>query len=340
MKRLLCLYPFSEATQREMRAVSPDLEITFTGPEAQESVDALADPSLDALLANYCPADLGRLPALRWLGLVGAGVEHLRAPDPWSRGVAVTNGSGLHASAIGEYVMTAVLLWTQQVRGRIENQSQHAWPRVWTDQWRGLLGSSLRGKALTVVGYGSIGREVARLASAFGMRVLAIKARPEQPRDDGYTPLGVGDREGVIPERIGGRGELAAFLSLSDYVVLTLPWTPATDRIIDAAALSALPPRAVLINVARGKVLDENALLVALSRGALRGAVLDVVSAEPVPADSALWHAPNLVLTPHVSAMNDLEGWWVRVAPLVIENLRRFAAGENLINEVSGPAGY
>ncbi len=340
VKHVLCLYPFSDEVKAGIRALSPALDVTFSGPESQATVDALADPALDALLANYCPADLKKLPGLTWLGMVGAGVEHLRVADPWSHGVIVTNGSGLQMSAIGEYTMTALLLGTQKLRGRLENQAKHAWPSAWTEDWLGLLGSSLRNRTMTLVGYGSLGREIARLASAFGIRVLAIKARPGQRRDAGYSPPGLGDPEGTIPEAVGGVGEIHAFFARSDFAVLTLPWTTANDRLIDAAALAALPPHAVLINVARGKVLDESALFAALARGALGGAVLDVAPVEPVPTDSPMWGVPNLVITPHVSAINDPQEWWVRVAPLVIENLRRFADGRELLNATSGSSGY
>jgi phosphoglycerate dehydrogenase-like enzyme len=122
--------------------------------------------------------------------------------------------------------------------------------------------------------------------------------------------------------------------------VLALPFTAATDRVVDAAAIAALPSRAVLINVARGRVLDEEALANALRSGAIRGAVLDVATVEPVGVDSPLWGVPNLVLTPHVSAINDPAGWWDRVAGLMRENLTRYAAGRELLNVVNGAAGY
>jgi phosphoglycerate dehydrogenase-like enzyme len=340
MKKVLCLYPFDAATQGRLRATSPELDIAFAGTDSQAGVDALADPAADALLANFCPADATRLPALRWLGLVGAGVEHLRKADPWSHGIKVTNGSGLHGTAIAEYAISSMLLFSQHTAERQRTQQGHGWPLPWTDPWLALLGSSLRGKTITVVGYGSIGREIARLAHAFGMRVLAVKADPAAKADRGYTPAGLGDPDGSIPERIAATGELRPLFAESDFAVLTLPYTPKTDRVVDAAAIAALPPRAVLVNVARGRVLDEDALRIALERGALRGAVLDVATAEPVSPDAALWGAPNLVLTPHVSAIQDPQGWWELVAGLMSENLARYASGRGLLNVVDGAAGY
>ena len=340
MKKVICLYPFDAPTQAQLRAISADLDITFSGTDSQAGVDELADPAADGLLANFCPTDLARLPSLRWLALVGAGVEHLRKADPWAHGITVTNGSGLHGTAIAEYVISQMLFSSQNTAARVRSQLESAWPTVWTDAWLALLGASLRGKAITIVGYGSIGREIARLARAFGMRIFAVKADPNARADRGYTPAGLGDVDGSIPERIGATKELGELFAESDFAVLTLPYTPATDRIVDATAIAALPTRAVLINVARGRVLDEGALAHALRSGAIRGAVLDVATVEPVPADSPLWRVPNLVLTPHVSAINDPKGWWDLVAGLMRENLARYARGRELLNTVDGAAGY
>ena len=340
MKRVLCLYPFDAAVRAHLRAISSELDITFAGSDNQAGVDALADPVADALLANFYPADPARLPKLRWLGLVGAGVEHLKKADPWSRGITVTNGSGLQAGAIAEYVLTSMLISTQRVADRQRAQVDRSWPSAWTDPWLALLGSSLRGKTLTVVGYGSIGREIARLAHAFGMRVLAVKADPASKVDRGYAPAGLGDPEGRIPERFAATGELRGLFAESDFVVLAIPFTPSTERVIDAAAIAALPKDAVLINVGRGRVLDEDALRGALERGAIRGAVLDVATVEPVPPDSPLWRTPRLVLTPHISPINEPRGFWDLVAGLMSENLARYATGRELLNVVDGAAGY
>jgi phosphoglycerate dehydrogenase-like enzyme len=340
MRRVLCLYPFDTATQKKIAGISSELAITFADPDGQDAVNAIRDDRLDALLANFSPADFTNVPALKWLATIGAGVDHLRANDPWSQGVTVTNGSGLHGTAIAEYTMAAMLTFSQKLADRARNQQQRSYPAAWTDGWKQLLGISLRGRTVSVVGYGSIGREVARIASALGMRVLAIKARPTIKKDAGFSLPGVGDPDGAIPARTGGLEDLARFFAESDYVVLTLPATAVTEKVIDRTAIAALPSHAVLVNVARGKILDEAALSDALSDGSLRGAVLDVAVTEPLPNDSPLWEVPNLVLTPHISAINDPVGWWDLVAALMTENLGRYAAGRDLVNVVNGAAGY
>ncbi len=340
MTRVQCLYPFDAPAQARLRAAAPGLDLVFAGTDSQAGVDALEADGIDALLANFCPSDLRRLPKLRWLGIVGAGIDHIRAGRPWDHGVTVTNGSGLHGTAIAEFTLAQLLQFSQRSADRQANQARRGWPMPWTDPWLALLGTALRGKTVTVVGYGSIGREIARLAHAFGMRVLAVKADPSARRDRGYSPPGVGDSEGTIPERIGMLGELGALFAQSDYAVLTLPSTAKTERAVGAAAIAALPRHAVLINVARGKILDEDALCNALRRGALRGAVLDVATTEPVPVSSSSWDVPNLVLTPHVSAIDEPEGFWQLAAGLMAENLALFASGRDLLNVVDAAVGY
>jgi phosphoglycerate dehydrogenase-like enzyme len=280
------------------------------------------------------------LPNLKWIALVGAGIEHLKKADPWAHGITVTNGSGLQAGPIAEYVLASMLRSAQRVTERERAHADRAWPSAWTEPWLGLLGSSLRGKTLTVVGYGSIGREIARLAHAFGMRVLAVKADPASKVDRGYSPPGLGDPDGSIPERFAATRDLKDLFAQSDFVALVLPFTPSTERVVDAAAIAALPKDAVLINVGRGRVLDEDALRDALERGAIRGAVLDVATTEPVPPDSPLWRTPRLVLTPHISPVNDPRGFWNLVAGLMSENLARYSAQRELLNVVNAAAGY
>jgi phosphoglycerate dehydrogenase-like enzyme len=338
--RVRCLYPFAEREQAQLRAVSPALAITFSPPDGPAQANAVINRDAEVLLSNFCPSDLSGFPKLKWLALAGAGVEHLRAADPWARGITVTNGSGLHATPMGEFVMSSLLWFSQRMRDRIANQEQRGWPPPNVERWVNLLASPLRGRTITVVGYGSIGREVARLADAFGMRVLAVKARPDQLVDAGYTPPGIGDPSGRIPAEVVSPDQIPRCFAESNFVALTLPWTPATDRIVDRKAISALPRDAVLVNVARGKIIDEEALVEALTSGSIRGAVIDVAAAEPVPPESPLWQVPNLVLTPHVSGNNDPAGQWFALAALMAENLGRYGSKRELLNIVNAARGY
>ena len=195
--------------------------------------------------------------------------------------------------------------------------------------------SVIRGRTAVIVGYGSIGREVARQLSALGMRIIAVKARPYDRHDIAFRVPGTGDPDGSIPERIVADAALREAVREADVVVVTMPLTDASRGIVWAEVIAALPPRAWLINISRGPLVDEPALLEALRRGRLAGAVLDVFGQEPLPPDSPWWDAPNVIVTPHAS------GDTLRfLDELVVENVRRYLAGEPLLNQVDPERGY
>jgi phosphoglycerate dehydrogenase-like enzyme len=183
---------------------------------------------------------------------------------------------------------------------------------------------ALQGRTLFVVGLGGIGTEVARRAHGFGMHVIATR------RGDDPAPEFVA--------RVGKPADLHAFLAESDVVVLCVPLTPETERLLDARAFESLKPGAYLVNIARGKVVDSEALVTALRSGRLAGACLDVTDPEPLPPTHPLWSFPNVVITPHVAASAELTS--ERGRALFLENLRRFDAGEPLLNVVDRQAGY
>jgi phosphoglycerate dehydrogenase-like enzyme len=192
--------------------------------------------------------------------------------------------------------------------------------------WRFTPGRLLAGSTLGVVGLGAIGTAVAERARAFGMRVVAIRRS--------YTP----GMTSPVAEELGGPSDLPRLLAEADVVVLSAPETPETDNLIGADELALMKPGSVLCNVARGSLVDETALIDALSRGRLRAAILDVVQEEPLPPDSALWKAPNLYLSPHSAPSQD--GYFDRLAELFARNVLRYAKGEPLINLASPDQGY
>jgi phosphoglycerate dehydrogenase-like enzyme len=196
----------------------------------------------------------------------------------------------------------------------------------------------LRGATLGIAGYGSIGRAVANLARGFGTRVLATKRSPAEKRDAGYTHPGAGDPEGAIPERIYGPEGLAEMVGRCDYVVLCLPSTPDTDGVVGERVLRAMRPSAYLVNVGRGTVVDEPALVRALKEGWIAGAGLDVFAREPLPVESELWDLPNVICTPHVS--NNTADYERDSLGFFAHNLRRYLAGEPLLNVVDLRRGY
>ena len=315
-------------TVGRLRALSPDLEVLdVTGDDAFD-VASLADPDVEVLIGSRAPADITAVPSLRWLQVRSAGVDHMTADPPWKKGVIVTNARGVYSIPIGEYV-TGMVLRVHQPAAWAKDQAAHRWPP------EAPLVSVVRDTTAVIVGYGSIGREVARQLSGLGMRILAVKPRPELRDDTGFRVPGTGDPDGSIPERIVGVDELAATASSADVMVLTMPLTDASRGIIDGEVLAALPRSAWLINVSRGALVDEDALLEALRGGRLAGAVLDVFGQEPLPSDSPWWDAPNVIVTPHASGVT------LRfLDELVIENVRRYLAGEALLNQIDPERGY
>lgn len=329
--RLLLDTALRPETVERLRALSPALDVVDVSRDSSFEIDHFVDPDVEIIVGSRAPTDLTRLPRLRWLQVRSAGVEHLAADPPWRKGVRVTNARGVYAIPIGEYVTGAILRISQPLGAWSADQASHRWPPSGDQR----LATVVRGTTAVIVGYGSIGREVARQLDALGLRIVAVKPRPEIRTEASYRVPGTGDPDGSIPSRIVGVEALVDAAHQADYLVLTLPLTPESRGIIDREVLAALPPRAWLINVSRGALVDEDGLLEALRTGRLAGAILDVVGREPLSPESPLWDAPNVTITPHVSGAT-LEF----LDDLVVENVRRYLAGESLLNLIDPDRGY
>lgn len=273
---------------------------------------------------------LGRMPRLRWIHSAAVGVERVLSPAITSRGIVVTNGRGVFSRPIGEYVVLMALAVTRRLPALLDLQRERT--------WQPLQGEELRDRTIGLVGFGSIGRAVASYATAFGARVVAVRRNADRgiALDPGVDeePLPVEPRvERVLPPE--GLPEL---LAASDFVVLALPLTPRTESIIGEQALAAMRPGAWLVNIARGRLVDEGALIRALHDGPLGGAVLDAFRDEPLPPTSPFYGLPNVIVTPHTSwSTGRVLG---RSVEVFAANLERFARGEPLHNVVDPDAGY
>jgi phosphoglycerate dehydrogenase-like enzyme len=246
-------------------------------------------------------------PSVRWVHSVSAGVEHLPLDRMAERGILLTNSAGAYATAMAEYAVAAMIMLARSLPSWLEGQRE----RRWLDG--DSFGSSvLRGKRLGIVGYGAVGRELAAGARALGMEVWATKR----------TPLFL---SGEPLDRLLPAEGLHELLSASDFAVLCASLNRSSRHLIGAAELEAMKPGAVLVNVARGGLVDEDALVRALEKGWLRGAMLDVTAEEPLPPESPLWTAPNLLITPHISG-NAPESWR-RQVDFFCGNLRLYLAG-------------
>ena len=326
--------PFSDAAKARLDRVSDRLRIVHRVEDATWSIHGLADPDVDALLGYRAPADLRQTPRLRWLQVSSSGIDHVDAAA-LARGRGDRHQrDGVHAVPMGEYVLGALLHIAQDVEERQANQRRRGWP----EHQPTLAGRLLRGRTLLILGYGSIGREVGRLAHAFGMRVIAVKSDPSTTVDRGYAYPGTGDPDGRYPERFVGIGELENVAREADYVVAALPGTRASAGVVSRAVIGAMRPGAWLVNIGRGSAVDTDALIEALRTRRIGGAVLDVFETEPLPADSPLWDLEGSIVTPHLSGgpaeLPEL------MVDLVAENLRRFASDEPLLNVADLARGY
>jgi glyoxylate/hydroxypyruvate reductase len=258
-----------------------------------------------------------RAPSLRWVQASSSGVgEWIRRLGLVDAPVQVTNASGIHAAPLAEFVVFAMLHFAKRM------------PLVQADRaarrWERFAGGLVRGRTVGVIGFGRVGQEIARLSRAVGVRVIGLRRTP------GTLSEGV--------ERVYGPEGLHELLAESDYVVLIAPYTPETDTLLGRDAISHMKPGAVLINIARGNLVDEAALIEALQKERLAGAALDVFRQEPLPADSPFWDLPNVLITPH--SMSTAVGENELLVDLFCDNLRRYLGGQPLRNLVDKQRGY
>jgi phosphoglycerate dehydrogenase-like enzyme len=260
---------------------------------------------------------------LRWVHSPAAAVHTLIFPEFIASNVTLTNAREVHAPVVAEHVMALMLALGKRLPDCIGLQLRHCWGQqaLWGQQTRP---RELAGDTLGIVGLGTIGREVACRAKAFGMRVIGTREHPETAADH--------------VDAVYGSGELPKVLSEADFVVLAAPITSNTKKLMNATTLAHMKPSAYLINVGRGALVDEGALAEALRSQGIAGAALDVFEKEPLPADSELWDVPNLLITPHSAGLT--ERLWERHYALIKGNLRRYLAGERLLQVVDKQKGY
>jgi phosphoglycerate dehydrogenase-like enzyme len=260
---------------------------------------------------------------LRWIQSPAVGVGGLMFPELVASGVVVTSARGIRARAIAEHVIGVTIALARHLPVAIRAQAAHRWAQEELEGRNAIR--PLGGLRFGIVGLGAIGSEVAKMAAALGMAVSAIRRRLDQPRPEGLESV-------WPPER------LVDLLASSDVVLLALPHTPDTRQLIGRRELAATKRGAFLINVARGRLIDDEALVEALASGHLGGAALDVFSREPLDPASPYWDMPNVIVTPHTSgAMPD---YWTPLVDLFSDNLRRFEAGRPLLNVVDKALGY
>ncbi|MBI2846708.1 MAG: D-2-hydroxyacid dehydrogenase [Chloroflexi bacterium] len=337
---VVCGWPVPKELLQKVEAVSPEVKLNDGwglmqsefrllrdggDPQGLERASQQLNEMLDeaeVLFTRHLPGNLiKRAPKLRWIQLAGAGIDFFLGTETMESDVVLTNASGASAIPIAEFVIGYMIMFVKQCPDLFAHKRERLWQR------RTYNVSELFGKTIGIVGLGSIGKEVARLANAFGMRVIATRRSAVAESDR------IANVDTLLP-----RNALLNLLAKSDFVVLCVPLTTETSKMIGERDLKAMKRTAYLINIARGSVVDEQALIRALKEGWIAGAALDVFEVEPLPKESPLWDLPNVILSPHISGTSDR--FEERVTDIFCENLKRYLAGKELTNVVDKARGY
>jgi phosphoglycerate dehydrogenase-like enzyme len=330
---------FSDEIIDQFRAVSSRLRVERHFPNVPERAWETAEV---LYTARVLPSP-AQAPRLRWIQLHSAGVDHvIKEPIVQAQDVEVTTTSGIHAVQMSEYCLAMMLAFTYKIPRMLALQAQAEWPGRRNEMLNPddvFAPFHLRGQTLGIVGYGSVGRELARIADSMGMTVLAVKRDVMHPQaEDEYVEPGTGDPEGEIPRRLYPPEAITSMAKECDFLVLTIPLTAQTRHLINEEVLRAMKRTAILINVARGAVVDEAALISALAAGRIGGAALDVFEEEPLPAASPLWNLNNVIISPHVAGGSAY--YHEKAAALFIENLERYLENRPLLNRLKREMGY
>jgi len=330
---VVVLSAIGEENLRRIAKVSPKIKV-FDGSKLWDAPDMVtterkgdfSNKEFEAMLADaevvygYRPPQniIARAPKLKWLQSMVAGVDHILYDDIVKSRVILTNMSGVHGTPVGEAAVSMMLIFAKRSMFCFQSKLEKRWERFDPD--------ILRDKTVGIIGLGSIGGEVARLCKAFGMKVIATRRSAKRASRARYVDL-------LLP-----RTQLNELLSQSDYVVMVLPSTPETYRMVGERELRMMKPTAYLINVGRGSTLDEEALIRACEERWIAGAGLDAFTVEPLPKESKLWVLPNVFFSPHVSGR--LTNYSDVTTRVFCENLKRYVAGKRLFNIVNKKRGY
>ncbi len=324
---------FADEIMVELREISARLQVERHFPAVPPEVIARTE----VLYTTGFYPEPEQAPKLRWIQMNSAGMNHalghgiVQAED-----IVVTSTSGIHATNMAHYCLMMMLMFNYQMRAAFELQSKAEWPERPHERFSPV---DMERRTVGIVGYGSIGRELARLCANMGMTVLASKRDLNNTAEvNAYAMAGTGDPAGDIPDRIYPADTVASMAKDCDYLVLTTPQTAATERLIGEDVFEAMKESAVLVNVSRGAIVDEKALITALSSGKIGGAALDVFEEEPLPNTSPLWNLDNVIITPHFSGFT--RDYHDKAALVFKENLRRYLENRPLLNQLDRARGY
>jgi phosphoglycerate dehydrogenase-like enzyme len=283
--------------------------------KAKEFVEAACEADIICMARKYERGTVLGAQRLRWLHVGGTGIDRLHPLSDLDPKLIITHTPGLNAQMMADYVICVILMLTWDFPRLMRNQLERKWEDWTVDR--------VEGKVLALIGVGNVGRSVAHRATALGMRVIGIKRLPEPVQH---------------VERVAGLDQLHQTLSEADFVVLAVPLTKETQGMIGPRQLEAMKKSAYLINVCRGSVVQERALIAALQKGRIAGAALDVFENEPLPPDSELWGLKNVIISPHISSWS--KDYRMRAAEVFCVNLERYLSGKALLHVIDRSRGY
>jgi len=325
---VLSTIPFPENVMQKIRNLTPHVKLTLIPAQQMEDIPLETWSRIEVLYTDVLLPEPEFVPNLKWVQFHYAGIDFIHnAPLLKKPGLIFSSMSGGSAIQEAEYIVMMLLNMGHRMPELISNQNKKEWPK---DRWGKFTPVELTGSTVGLVGYGSINREVARILQAFEVTVLAAKKDVMHPTDNGYSIEGHGDPEGNYFHRLYPVQAIGQMLKLCDFVVVALPLTPETRGIIGRAELESMKSSAFLIHVSRGGIVDEAALLEALNEHKIAGAALDVFAQEPLPPESPLWKAHNLLITPHVSGFSPI--YKERAGEMFIQNLERYIHEEPVLN--------
>ncbi len=334
--QILSTIAFSEAQQQQIQSAIPDCALAVWNVKSALEVPPDVWAATEVLYTGHILPEKNQAPALKWVQSHFAGIDSYLDSGLFDDGqIQLTTLSGAAVPQIAEYALTMLLALGHKLPQMMEDQKRAEWPR---DRFEKFSPFVLSGRTIGLVGYGSIGREVARLVKHFGCKVLATKYNLMKPDDKEYSRAGHGDPGSVLADRLYPPQALASMLQLCDFVIVTVPLTEKTLEMFNAATFAAMKPGAYFIVLSRGETFIEKDLIAALNDGPLAGAALDVFPQEPLPKNSALWAHPKVIITPHICGISP--NYTTDALELFIRNLKIFQEGQPLLNLYDKVRGY
>jgi phosphoglycerate dehydrogenase-like enzyme len=326
---------FREEMLERIRALSPRLNIVLHPAETLEEFPQDLLPEVEILYTSIHLPDPDDVPKLKWVQSDYAGIDHIAGHGIVNSDVKVTTLSGVTASVISEYVLMSILGLGHKLPLMMIDKVAKTWAE---EGWRRFRPLELRGSTIGIVGYGSIGRQIAHACKAMGANILVVKRDLKNLRDEGFRLEGTGDPDAELADRIYPQQAIGSMSELCDFLVITLPLTKETRGLIDEKVFSKMRAKSYLIDVSRGGVVDHGALVEALNEGRLAGAALDVYPVEPLPSSSPLWEMENVILSPHISGSTSR--YRELALDLFVENMQRYLSDQPLLNEFNVERGY